>query len=1435
MRNCDTSSEFQSLFGVSFSGLTGTFLEIAETAGTASSTDSVSAFGVEESGMSTVYGGACTFIIKYKIEDYPNDSSSAILYEIGGAGYGLVIGFSSNSTLVIYGGLGSTGSNTTSKLFEYDITGYEDQTNIIGFDISFVSSEVADFKLYFNNALVGQNTAHDLSTNFLFGTTGPGFGTHNGNYNKLFESDEANIVDISLVVGSFVGLITDGEYIAHDFYGGDSGLDVSGDVTVDGSLNIGMQTDVVSTFGLLDTSVNTLETITTDISYISGTTTILSNLDVSGGLDVSGDVTVDGSLNIGMQTDVVSTFGLLDTSVNTLETITTDISYSSGTTTILNDLDVSGDVTVDGSLNIGMQTDVVSKFGLLDTSVNLLETDISELDTSVNLLETITTDISYSSGTTTILNDLDVSGHLDVSGDVTVDGSLNIGMQTDVVSKFGLLDASVNLLETITTDISYSSGTTTILSNLDVSGHLDVSGDVTVDGSLNIGSITDVESSITTLDSSMTGVEGSIGNLVASVNILETITTDISYISGITTITGALDISSTDSLLIPRGTTSERNLETSETPGALRFNRDTSLCEVYTQSNIWSGLPVYKAEQPPAMTSISSTPSNQSVTVNWEKFANIYKDAYDGKCYPIFLQTFVDISFSDISGESTGGWKTIRIDNGNYDNNNTETTFLSSITFDGLTGTNYSDTTGYSSIDFTDKPTDTINLPSFTQTDSFDLRVYAVNKSGTTPNYIYISGVGLKTTGAPGEVDVISFDNFLKTSFEIDVSFNLDASNTDVTSGVDIEKYDISFVLLGSKSFKSRAHDGSLNLTGNSPYDMSGISVTGLFPGATYDIQVRAKNAANSSFGSYGDVSTSTGFTQIYSGQYIEYSSSGGDLNSVTPDHMTFILNKTKSIYGYASDETKLSNNTITNENGYITFSNESEFYVNYAKQGIDMSGAGTLVQATVDLSAGSNSYSQTITYNGTDDPSGVSAESIDISNGNESASLNYQFTSGGAYTDKKIGTSDDRTIGFVYSSTFDNSNNTTEASLNDIFVQNFPASTDSYELNYTITGTMLNGESSNSSSNTTGSFYVDDYYSTPDITWNTDPYLTVDSSSSLFGIPSVLSIRLQGSFDVSGFASYIIPHSNNTSYIHSYVSSMTDVGYSFGQVDQTDISNTNTYTFNGGTAYNQTADINNSGTYNSSPSIDFSANVYYLGGNSGSDGPTLERYEEGKNVTIGSIFRDSVTEYSGYDLYLFDSVNSVLDNQITNFTETPSDISTTLLYFDGKFVSGGYTNSNSVSPFSDWSSGYAEAGPNYVSYSNTGLNYFKWIAIDVTSKKLGSNVDLAGFKINDSSPDISKFGTFTDVSGYEAYIYHGGKFGALKGAHSSGATSWFLNDTYYGSISSAKSSSANGALQSSSDSGTIGVDAFIDEGDSSDIYLIVGLPQNANSYFSFS
>ena len=232
------------------------------------------------------------------------------------------------------------------------------------------------------------------------------------------------------------------------------------------------------------------------------------------------------------------------------------------------------------------------------------------------------------------------------------------------------------------------------------------------------------------------------------------------------------------------------------------FHSDTSLCEVYTES-IFERI-LIKTEQPPPLLDISQVRLSETVTVNWNKFADIYKDVFDGKCYPIYLQTFVDISFADISGTSSYGWKTIYIGPGNYDASGNSTNPLTTLTFNSVAQTKYSNATGYT-ITFPDKP-DTINLPVFTQEDSFDLRVYGVNRSETSPNFIDISNVQLKQTGPPGDVQVINFESFGKTEFVIDLSFSLDDFDRDILSGISITNYDVSFTLFETKSLKSRTH-----------------------------------------------------------------------------------------------------------------------------------------------------------------------------------------------------------------------------------------------------------------------------------------------------------------------------------------------------------------------------------------------------------------------------------------------------------------------------------------------------------------------------------------------------------------------------------------------------------------------------------------------------
>ena len=261
--------------------------------------------------------------------------------------------------------------------------------------------------------------------------------------------------------------------------------------------------------------------------------------------------------------------------------------------------------------------------------------------------------------------------------------------------------------------------------------------------------------------------------------------------------------------------------------------------------------------------------------------------------------------------------------------------------------------------------------------------------------------------------------------------------------------------------------------------------------------------------------------------------------------------------------------------------------------------------------------------------------------------------------------------------------------------------------------------------------------------------------------------------------------------------------------------------------AYSKSDNSITSGRYDDNTTSDFTLTVYYLN-NSGT--PTINTYTNNdKDIpNIGHIFRDSNDTYSGNNIHFFNGSNTISSSITTNsstFSTTYSaNISTCLLYFNSKFVSGGFSasySSTNISPFSDWSSGFAVAGPDYSGYTNTGIGGFKWIVIDVTNKKSGNNIDLSNFYINNSTPNLSNFGTT-----YEAYISHDSKFGALNSVYNSGATLWF-NDSNNSNITNAKS--INGALQNNAR------DAFIDSTTSNTIYVIIGLAQNANSYFTFS
>ena len=1314
-------------------------------------------------------------------------------------------------------------------------------------------------------------------------------------FNAIYVDSGINIGNNSTDFDNSYSLIVAGESFFGDVLVNGS-VNLTGDVTISGGETLINDLKAIDSIFLSttifdsDVSINSSLEVSQNL-MIHGTTTLDKDVSMGAHLRVLGDVSMESNL------DVSETLHVFNTTTLEKQVIINDTLLVTGDVSMESNLDVSDNLIVHGKsflindVSMGAHLRVLGDVSMesnLDISENLHVFNETTLEERVTMNDTLLV-----AGDVSMESSLDISNDLHVFNETTLDKHVHMGTTLDV-------SGDVSFHSTLEVETFINTAKIGVnATNPSYSIHIDASdaillpvgdsnsrpGEPNSDVSAVVGLIR-YNTDTTQFEGYSSGDWQGLGGVIdvdQDTKILAENVKDEDHLRFYTAggermviddsgdvfmkhdliLDGSsnppkigvgvdpmisLDISATDAIRLPVGTTDQRP---PSKLGQLRYNDDTKLYETYTTLSTWSGLPLYKTEQPPPLINISQTKFSEIVDVSWEKFDDIYKDVFDGKCYPIYLQTIVDISFTGINDLSSNGWKTIMIGNGNYDASGNATTPLTKITFNSIVETTYQKTTSYD-ISF-DSKENTINLPVFDQDDSFDIRVYAVNRGNGSPNYLEINGVQLKQTQEPGKVDIINFKDFQKDHFVIDLSFNLDSSDSSIESGISITEYDISFALVESRSIVPQTHDGnqiirwdgSLTLSKiNNNFDASGSA----YPGAKYDLQVRAKNALkkedNSNefkYGEYGDISTSTGFTNLTNvngnydstTQYIDTD----DLNEVGPDAMTFsLINKNDINCCVHGKNTPPSSLTILNDvGGEIGITGTSEFFVNYGLQGKNMtdnSGIQLVQFEVTKLTNGSSS-----------DISSLACLSAHPDGPNDASftMCGFTFESDASYDDQ--GNSEIYNKGFVYSS---NVTCSPGSITGQTFLTNFGPSTDEYELKYEVKSLAdnyserLSNTSGSSADDTTDFFYVDDYSGTPDISFTTEPNLAF-SHTTLFGIPSLSTITLEYAFDVSGFANYIIPHSSDNK--HSFVDSITnnDVLYTFDPESKKDISMTTTYSFDVTTT--KSSEVG--GAYVDDTIANLTGSVYYLDHTSGTPTTTTEDFSA--NIPDkGHLFKDSTTIYDNSypKIYVFDASNSTIGNEIdtsaTDFSYNYADsLSTMLFYFDGKFVSGGYdgsynngNGSESVTPFRDWGNNYAIPGPDYSSYGDTSYNGFKWIALDVTDYKIAGTdkVDLSLFKINNSTPSISEFETI-----YEAYILQNEKFCALNKGFNVSATSWF-NDSNerYSSIHTAKDN--EGALiQSASE-----FSAVIDPNSSisnSKIYLIVGLKNNDTSpnYFTFS
>ena len=849
------------------------------------------------------------------------------------------------------------------------------------------------------------------------------------------------------------------------------------------------------------------------------------------------------------------------------------------------------------------------------------------------------------------------------------------------------------------------------------------------------------------------------------------------------------------------------------TLGNLRFNASRDLLEYYGKDNIWNSLTTYKSEQPPKLRNASFSSHSQYIDISWNMFETRITDSHDGKKYPLSLQTFLDISY-DFGDASSNGWETLYIGNGTYDNDGNENNpVFETFRLYGLQTTDYSNNTGYS-IAFNSKP-DPINtpLPSFDQSaNPFDLRLYGVNQSGQVPNYVYLYGISLEPTGAPGPVEVTNTRDFQQNQFTMDLSFALNSLNPITTTGIDITQYDVSFHMVESKRFASADpidHSGVYQIVwdGISGLSNTEIDLSHLYPGAKYDIMVRAQNRGLAGVdGSYGDTAfTSTDFTNVGATQYITLN----DLEPVNPQGMTFTLVNSASIRCCISGNNTLANKTIMNSNGEIDISGTSDFYVNFGKQGLDMSGAGVLVNAR---------FSRIV--NGVESPV-VVIPFTSSENDSSYSFLGYVFEKG-SYVDKAI--SSTFSDGFVYGSSIHMNG---DVDNNSIFNTYFEASTKSFNLKYSIIGTSsIDGSNNNrTESNVGDNFHVDnfDLCSNTIVNFVSEPQLTAASFTTLFGIPSIQSVQLNATVLISNFANFVIPHdSSNT---HSFISEISNNSYSFPLHKHGSI----VFTPGGYTiSYAKTTDISAAnGTYEVSGG-DFITSVHYL--DHSNDSPSFATYEHHHQLDLGNkkIFKDTNTSYTSLPslpLYTFDE--STIGSTQLNTSDPINNY--TLLYFNGGFVSGGYNtpyNGTVIYPFQDWGDGYLINGPNYTNYADEGYSSgYKWIAIDVTSRiSFMESIHISSILLNNATLNTNQFGI-----SYEAYIMKRDAngvdtYGTLNKKFNICAMPWY--NQQWTNIKA--SNEGNGVVYNG--------EVIIDKTSlrTSSYFLIVGLPLKSSDIFTF-
>lgn len=245
-------------------------------------------------------------------------------------------------------------------------------------------------------------------------------------------------------------------------------------------------------FNLLNTTVETINFggSATDIQIgaSTGTTNINNNLEVDGDVVIDGDDLKTTSETFNLLPDTATTVNFAGAAENIV------IGATTGTTNVRNDLDVDGDLNVDGSFHIGEDLDV-------DGDLNIDGGDLTVSTQQFNIANTVATTINFGGDATNIEigsseGITNVNNNLDVDGDVNIDGG-DLTVSTETFNLANNVAKTVNFAGAATNiEIGSSEGDTSVNNNLRVDGIVDVNNSLYVEGQARVNQSLEVEDSV---------------------------------------------------------------------------------------------------------------------------------------------------------------------------------------------------------------------------------------------------------------------------------------------------------------------------------------------------------------------------------------------------------------------------------------------------------------------------------------------------------------------------------------------------------------------------------------------------------------------------------------------------------------------------------------------------------------------------------------------------------------------------------------------------------------------------------------------------------------------------------------------------------------------------------------------------------------------------